>query len=173
MSIHDRVRQEMYEILSNGDYRIRVGEQYLDFADKTARQLFSESIDTFNRYDLSNQPVVDKDGSSYIFMWRGDKIVNTLTALLIRDDFTVEAYAGVICVNKIDSVQVCQFLQKLANQVLPTATELAETVPFKMTEKFDEYLPDDLLNIGYGAQAFDIIGLKKWLEDFKKTDLGL
>ena len=173
MSIHDRVRQEMYEVLSNGDYRIRVGEQHLDFADTTARKLFSESIDTFNRYDLSNQPVVDKDGSSYIFMWRGDKVVNTLTALLMRDDFTVEAYAGVICVNKIDSVQVCQFLQKLANQVLPTATELAETVPFKMTEKFDEYLPDDLLNIGYGSQAFDIIGLKEWLEDFKKTDLGL
>lgn len=168
MSIHDRVRQEMYKILSNGDYRIRVGDQHLDFADAIARQLFSESIDTFNRYDLSNQPVVDKDGNSYIFMWRGDKVVNTLMALLLRHDFTVEAYAGVIRVNKIDSVQVYQFLQKLANQPLPTATDLAETVPHKMTEKFDEYLPDDLLNIGYGAQAFDMGGLKEWLERFEK-----
>jgi len=167
MSIHDRVRREMYEILNNGDYRIAVGEQYLDFADTTARHLFLESIDTFNRYDLSNRPVIDKDGHSYIFMWRGDKIVNTLKMLLIRDDFVVEDYAGVIRIHKVDSTQVSRFLKRLSNQTLPTATELAETVPNKMIEKFDEYLPDDLLNIGYGAQMFDIVGLKEWLEHFK------
>lgn len=167
MSIHDRVRQEMYEILNNGDYHIAVGEQHLDFADTMARHLFLESMDTFNRYDLSNRPVIDKDGHSYIFMWRGDKIVNTLKMLLIQADFIVEAYAGVIRIDKKSSIQVQQCLQKLATQTLPTATELAETVPNKMIEKFDEYLPDDLLNIGYGAQAFDIVGLKDWLEGFK------
>jgi len=173
MSIHDRVRQEMYEILSNGDYRIQVGNHHVDFADETARQLFSESIDTFRRYDLNNQPVIDQDGNSYIFMWRGDKVVNTLVALLIRHDFIVEVYAGVIRVNEVDSIQIHQFLQKLATQPLPSATELAETVPNKLVEKFDEYLPEDLLTIGYGAQAFDIGDLKEWLKGFKKTDLEL
>ena len=42
----------------------------------------------------------------------------------------------------------------------------AKNVPNKMIEKFDEYLPDDLINIGYGAQAFDIEGLKLWLDSF-------
>ncbi|WP_201558616.1 DEAD/DEAH box helicase [Psychrobacter sp. 72-O-c] len=168
MSIHDRVRQEMYEILSNGDYRIQVGNHYVDFADETARQLFSESIDTFRRYDLNNQPVIDQDGNSYIFMWRGDKVVNTLVALLIRHDFIVEVYAGVIRVNEVDSIQIHQFLQKLAAQPLLSAIELAETVPNKLVEKFDEYLPEDLLTIGYGAQAFDIGGLKEWLARFGK-----
>ena len=83
------------------------------------------------------------------------------------DGFFVEAYAGVIRIDKVDSIQVSQCLQKLANQTLPTATELAETVLNKMIEKFDEYLPDDLLNIGYGAQMFDIVGLREWLEHFK------
>ena len=47
---------------------------------------------------------------------------------------------------------------------MPSATELAESVPNKMIEKFDEYLPEDLLNIGYGAKAFDIDGLNDWLQ---------
>ena len=47
---------------------------------------------------------------------------------------------------------------------MPSATELAENVPNKMIEKFDEYLPEDLLNLGYGAKAFDTDGLSDWLQ---------
>ncbi len=164
MSIHDRVRQEMYDILSSGDYRIAVGDNKVDFADKTARELFKESVDTFDRCQLRHRPVIDQDGNTYIFTWRGDKVVNALVALLMQHDFSTEVYAGVICVHKVDSVQVMRFLQALTHKPLPSATELAENVPNKMIEKFDEYLPEDLLNIGYGAKAFDINGLNKWLQ---------
>lgn len=163
MSIHDKVRQEMVSILNNKDYRIQVGTEYIDFADVAAKQLFLDSIDTFNRYDLSNQAIVDKDGNSYIFMWCGDRVVNTLVALLLQHGFTVESYAGVICVLKTGSDQLYQFLQRMTQRPLPSATELAKNVPNKMIEKFDEYLPDELLNIGYGAQVFDIKGLGDWL----------
>ncbi|WP_367104114.1 DEAD/DEAH box helicase [uncultured Psychrobacter sp.] len=163
LSIHDRVRQEMYDILSSGDYRILVGDKKVDFADKTARELFAESLDTFNRCQLRHRPLIDQDGNTYIFMWRGDKVVNTLAALLIQHDFSTESYAGVICVNKTNSVQVVRFLQALTHKPLPSATELAEKVPNKMIEKFDEYLPEDLLNLGYGAKTFDIEGLSEWL----------
>ena len=37
-----------------------------------------------------------------------------------------------------------------------------------MIEKFDEYLPDELLDMGYGAQAFDIEGLDDWLRTLSK-----
>ena len=168
MSIHDRVRREMYDILSRGDYRIAVGDKKVDFADKTARELFKESIETFERCQLRHRPLIDQDGNTYIFMWRGDKVVNTLVALLMQHDYSIESYAGVICVNKVNSIQVLNFLQYLNQQPLPTATELAETVPNKMIEKFDEYLPEDLLTLGYGAQAFDIAGLNKWLQLFFK-----
>lgn len=164
MSIHDRVRQEMYDILSSGDYRISVGDKKVDFADKTARELFAESIDTFDRCQLRHRSLIDQDGNTYIFMWRGDKVVNTLAALLIQHDFYTERYAGVICINKVDSVQVTRFLQTLAHEPMPSATELAENVPNKMIEKFDEYLPENLLNIGYSAKTFDIDGLSEWLQ---------
>jgi len=168
MSIHDKVRQEMIGILNKKDYRIQVGSEYIDFADTVAKQLFLDSIKTFERYDLSHQSLVNKDGSCYIFMWRGDSVVNTLVALLLQHGFTVESYAGVICVLKTSSAQVYAFLQKIAQRPVPTATELAKTVPNKMIEKFDEYLPDELLDMGYGAQAFDIEGLDDWLRTFSK-----
>ncbi len=168
MSIHDRVRQEMYDILSSGDYRISVGNKKVDFADKTARKLFAESLDAFDMSQLRHQPLIDQDGHTYIFMWRGDKVVNTLVALLIKHDFSTERYAGVICVNKVDSVQVIRFLKELASNSMSCATELAENVPNKIIEKFDEYLPEDLLNLGYGAKAFDIDGLNDWLQLFFK-----
>ena len=166
MSIHDRVRQEMYDILSSGDYRIAVGDNKVDFADKTARELFTEGYDTFDRCQLSHRPVIDQDGNTYIFTWRGDKVVNTLAALLMQHGFSNENYAGVICVHKVDSVQIFSFLKALASNPMPNATELAKNVPNKIIEKFDEYLPEELLNIGYGAKAFDIDGLKNWLKLF-------
>jgi len=170
LSIHDRVRQEMYDILISGDYRIAVGDKKVDFADKTARELFAESLDTFDRCQLRHRPLIDQDGNTYIFMWRGDKIVNTLAALLMQHNFSTERYAGVICVNKTDSVQVMKFLQALTHKPLPIATELSENVPNKIIEKFDEYLPEDLLSIGYGAKAFDINGLSDWLQLFAKNE---
>lgn len=168
LSIHDRVRQEMYNILSSGDYRIAVGDKKVDFSDKTARELFAESLDTFDRCQLRHRLLIDQDGNTYIFMWLGDKVVNTLVALLIQHDFSTESYAGVICVNKVDSVQVMRFLQALTHKPLPSETELAENVPNKLIEKFDEYLPEHLLTLGYGAQAFDIGGLNKWLQLYFK-----
>lgn len=164
MSIHDQVRQEMYLILANGDYRIAVGEHKVDFVDETARQLFSESMDTFHRCHLDSQAVIDQDGNTFIFTWLGDKVVNTLVALLLLNDYQAEAYAGVICVHKTNSHTIKQFLQTLVSNPLPSATHLATSVPNKWVEKYDEYLPEDLLTIGYGAGAFDIQKLQEWLK---------
>ena len=84
----------------------------------------------------------------------------------MQHGFSNENYAGVICVHKVDSVQIFSFLKALASNPMPNATELAKNVPNKIIEKFDEYLPEELLNIGYGAKAFDIDGLKNWLKLF-------
>lgn len=141
----------------------------VDFADKTARELFAESLDAFDGCQLRHRPIIDQNGNTYIFMWCGDKVVNALVALLIQQNFSTEVYAGVICVNEVDSEQVIRFLQVLTQKSLP-ATELAENVPNKIMDKFDEYVPDDLLVLGYGTHAFDLIGFSKWLYLFFKNN---
>lgn len=165
MSTHARVRQEMFKILCNGDYRIDVGDKKVDFIDEGARQLFEEGLETFNKYHLHSESITNHNGDTYILSWHSDKVVNTLATLLINQGFQVEVYAGVIGVLKTQSSQVEDVIKSLSTAPLPTAYELAKSVPDRMIEKFDEYLPDELLAVGYGARMFDVEGLREWLDN--------
>jgi ATP-dependent Lhr-like helicase len=166
MSIHDVVRQEMYCMLKEGDYKISIGDQKVDFADTTAKELFHESIVFFNAAGLANKSLLQAGNTIYIFTWLGDKIVNTIVALLIREGYEAGAYAGVIEVEKTSLEDVKATLQALAQAQLPNETMLAEFVLEKQVEKFDEYLPEEVLSIGYGTKTFNTNGAKKWLEKF-------
>ena len=98
-------------------------------------------------------------------------MVNTIVALLIQHGFEAGAYAGVIEVEKASLESVRSTLLKLASMELPTETELAQQVLEKRIEKFDEFLPESTLSIGYGAKAFDMTNTEAWLKKFKtQTD---
>ena len=43
--------------------------------------------------------------------------------------------------------------------------ELASEVPDKEIEKYDGFLPDDLLNEGFGRRAFDIKNALDWTKN--------
>ncbi|MCG9578921.1 DEAD/DEAH box helicase [Vibrio tubiashii] len=163
MTIHDVVRQEMFRILKDGDYRISVGNKKVDFADAIAREQFKESVTFFQRSDLARKPLLKVGNSTYLFTWLGDKVVNTIVALLIMNGYEASAYAGVIEVEKTSVESVKSTLRTLASKKLPSETELAQSVLEKQIDKFDEFLPEDILSIGYGTKAFDINGTKEWL----------
>ncbi|MFH4860704.1 DEAD/DEAH box helicase [Vibrio diabolicus] len=163
MTIHDVVRQEMFRILKDGDYRISVGNKKVDFADAIAREQFKESVTFFQRSDLARKPLLKVGNSTYLFTWLGDKVVNTIVALLIMNGYEASAYAGVIEVEKTSVEGVKSTLRTLASKKLPSETELAQSVLEKQIDKFDEFLPEDTLSIGYGTKAFDINGAKEWL----------
>ncbi|ELJ8515624.1 DEAD/DEAH box helicase [Vibrio cholerae] len=163
MTIHDVVRQEMFRILKDGDYRISVGNKKVDFADAIAREQFKESVTFFQLSDLARKPLLKVGNSTYLFTWLGDKVVNTIVALLIMNGYEASAYAGVIEVEKTSVEGVKSTLRTLASKKLPSETELAQPVLEKQIDKFDEFLPEDILSVGYGTKAFDINGAKEWL----------
>lgn len=169
MAIHDVVRQEMLQILRDGDYRICVGNSKVNFADSNAIELFSESVRFFNDAKLAKEYLLQIGNNTYIFPWLGDKTVNTIVALLIQRGFEAGAFAGVIEVEKAALESVRSVLQQLASETLPTEKELAKEVLEKQIDKFDEFLPNDILSIGYGVKAFDISNTQKWL--FKNCGL--
>tara|TARA_R110002167_G_scaffold362021_1_gene580869 strand:- start:12235 stop:14433 length:2199 start_codon:yes stop_codon:yes gene_type:complete len=165
MSIHNKVRQEMFKILCEGDYRISVGNHKVDFIDGKAKELFDEAVDYFNHANLKQISIIQHGNSTCIFTWMGDKVINTLVALLTQKGFEAGAYAGVIEVEKSDvnSIEVC--LTELSQQSYSSNTELAELVIEKKIEKYDEFLPDELLNVGYGYRAFDIEETLSWIKN--------
>jgi ATP-dependent Lhr-like helicase len=165
MSIHDRVRQEMLRIYCSGDYRIEVGNQKIDFVDKIGSQLFQEGVYFFKEANLENQPIYQSGKHCYIFSWMGDKVVNTLTILLIKSGHVCSNFAGVIEVQNASVDALKDYFMDIIIDGVPDETELAEILSLqqKMIEKYDEYLPEGLLNAGYGRKAFDSKATKEWI----------
>ncbi|ORU93823.1 MAG: DEAD/DEAH box helicase [Cycloclasticus sp. symbiont of Poecilosclerida sp. N] len=165
MSIHDRVRQEMLSIYRAGDYRIEVGNQKTDFVDNTGRQLFQEGVYLFKEACIEEQPVYQSGNNCYVFSWMGDKVVNTLTVLLIRSGFVCSNFAGVIEVQNANADSIKNCLIDIAKDGLPSETELAGIlfIKQKINEKYDEYIPEDLLTEGYGRKAFNSRAAKQWI----------
>ncbi len=165
MSVHDVVRQEMLAIYRENDYRIAVGNQRVDYADAAARNLFAEGRDNFQRFNLQNTHFIGSSQHCYVLPWMGDKVVNTMTALLLRSGFKANSYAGVIEVGDSIVASVQQALKEILLSGLPSEFELAADVPDKYLDKYDEYLPESLLAKGYGAKAFDVEGTRTWLQE--------
>lgn len=165
MSVHDVVRQEMLAIYREHDYRIAVGSQRGDYADSTARNLFAEGCNNFQRYNLQNDHFVASGKDCYVLPWMGDKVVNTIMALIIRCSFKASAFAGVIEVGDANVATVQRGLKEMLISGLPSECELAADVPEKYLDKYDEYLPESLLTKGYGAKAYDIEGARIWLKE--------
>ncbi len=165
MSIHDRVRQEMLNIYRMGDYRIEVELHKVDFVDQIGRQLFQEGIYQFKEANLEKNPIYQNGKHCYIFTWMGDKVVNTLTVLLIRNGFICSNFSGVIEVQDSNADSITNCLIKLASDELPDEAELATalTVQQKAVDKYDEYLPEKLLNECYGRKAFNSRAAKNWI----------
>lgn len=167
MDIHDKVRQEMYSIYCDGDYRITTETGKRGFLDNTADRLFNEGLTLFNGLELNNKPMIQQGLYVYILPWLGDKVVNTLVAILSRIGYQVSAFAGVIEVEKAYVEEVRIALVSLLNKPAPSEEDLCALVKEKELEKYDEYLPKTLLNESYGRRAFDVDGAFRWIEKLK------
>ena len=165
MSVHDVVRQEMLAIYKENDYRIAIGSKRVDYADATARSLFAEGCNNFKRYNLQNSHFISDGQRSYVLPWMGDKVVNTITALLMRSSFKASSFSGVIEIEHASLSSVQHALKEMQLSGLPSASELAADVPEKYLDKYDDYLPESLLTKGYGAKAYDIEGTQIWLQN--------
>ena len=163
MSVHDRVRQEMLRIYLEGDHRIESDGERREFMDVTARKLFSEGLRFFRDMRLEHKRVIGLGKDVCLIPWMGDKIVNTLSVLLTMGGYKADKFAGVVEVEKAESLDVCGHLRSFSKDNRPTNAELAELVENKETQKYDHLLPEELLNEDYGARAFDIDGTIDWI----------
>ena len=163
MTIHDRIRQEMYEIYRSGDYRIVVGETKPEFLDEVGKRLFQEGLKYFRESNLAEDRIVQHGKHVYIILWMGDKVVNTLVAMLNLSGFIAGSFAGIVEIENANIREVRTCLEDIASSPVPSNTILAESVVNKQTEKYDHLLPESLLNLAYGAKAFDSKKTVLWL----------
>ncbi len=171
MSVHDLVRQEMLKVYLRGDYRIEAEGQKIDFMDATARNLFFEGLTSFRDLRLENRRIVSHGQYVYLIPWMGDKIVNTLTMLLVKSGYKANSFRGIIEVDDATHSAVSNCFIDFIEEESESNTELAKMAVNKHTEKYDHLLPEGLLDEGYGAKAFDVSGTKEWLEMANRMNL--
>jgi ATP-dependent Lhr-like helicase len=167
MSVHDVVRQEMFKILSEGDYRIEIdGGKKIDFIDTEAKVLFDEAEKFFTAANLSTKEMIQFNTSTYIIPWLGDRVINTLVVLLIKHGYKVGAYAGVIEVEDTTVDELRILLTGINKTGALCEVELSKYVPERHLDKFDKLLPENLELEGYGRRSFNVSGLQEWLRRF-------
>ncbi|NUT50530.1 MAG: DEAD/DEAH box helicase, partial [Saccharothrix sp.] len=74
--IHDEVRQRMRVWYESDDVP--------GYLDATAQRLLDQGRAAYRRFDLTRNPALAKGDDTVVFPWRGDRILNTLTAWLTR-----------------------------------------------------------------------------------------
>ncbi len=171
MSVHDLVRQEMLELYLEGDYRVEVQGRMVDFMDDTARKLFREGLNAFRDMNLADRRIYCHGSHVYLVPWMGDKIVNTLTILLVRAGLKASSFAGVIEIVDSSHAAVLECLKTTVEDRRANNTDLSQLIEDKRTEKYDHLLPEALLEVGYGAKAFDTDGTIHWLTEANRMNL--
>jgi len=148
--IQDRIRHEMFAVYTERSVPV--------FLDAKAKKLLAEARENFMRFDLAKVRILPQGKTTYLFCWMGDRVMDTLAAMLRSKGMKAANEGIAIVVNNSSPDEVQNCLRALLKEGLPDAYELARSVANKATEKYDLFLTDELLSADYAASKLDAEG---------------
>jgi ATP-dependent Lhr-like helicase len=148
--VHDRVRQQMRDIYRSGDI-----PSYLDAA---ARDLLKEARANFARLGLVESQVIACGGDALLFPWMGSRVMNTIYLQLQRYGRSVTLDGLAISVDDCEPRELYRLLRKVVAEGPADGPSLAADASNKVVEKYDAFLPEELLSLDYASRRLDPIG---------------
>lgn len=145
--VHDRVRQEMFDVYRSGDL-----PPYLD---ETARDLLIEARGNFARLGLGEEWIIEDGKDALLFCWMGDRVLNTVTLQLRAVGLFASHEDLAIIVQNCRGGGLVAALRASVGSAPTDGRQLAGGVLDKLSEKYDQFLPVDLLTADYAARFFD------------------
>ncbi|MCP4146111.1 MAG: DEAD/DEAH box helicase [bacterium] len=158
--VHEKIRREMFKL-----YQSNTIPLYLD---PEAVALFSEGRDNFRRLGLATRSIILFGKNTLLFPWEGDKVMNTLDILLTEKKLKVVHHGFMLEILNMKPDQIVAALEKIAAQDGFDAIELASIVKNKEREKYDRFLPEELLCKEYAARNLDVPGTLKYIARISK-----
>ncbi len=155
-NVHDMIRQKMFSLYCTGEHQITQNGQKKSFIDPEAQELFKGAVQFFHKAELKDKFIFTLGGDVCIAPWLGDKSLNTIIGLLHQKNIKASNFNGVIKIENAKLEDIQSELKKIITQPLPTEEELAGSFPALQIEKFDQYLPENLLNKANGSRFYDI-----------------
>ena len=162
--VHDYVRAEMLKVYQHADI-----PAYLD---AEAANLLTEGRANFARLRLKERRLVQDGSDSYLFLWAGDRVVNTIIAILAATELRATPDGLAISVAKVTPVELAAQIMAILVGGQPDAVELAETVQNKAIEKYDDLVPEPLLSVAYAARNMDVPGAWQSLQEVVDSSTG-
>jgi ATP-dependent Lhr-like helicase len=159
--VHTRVRKQMYATYANTDI-----PKYLD---SEGGELLEEGRTHFDRLGLQDRYIVPQGERTVLFLWAGDRIVDTMHVLLSQKGYKVSKAGMTLEIQNCGPEELFEELQHIVNSDPPKPPQLAESVENKITDKHDRYLSDDLLCANYASKRLDVEGAIIEAENIIKT----
>jgi len=145
--LHDVVVAEMKEV-------------YLEtsippFLDDTAAHLLTEARGEFQRLGLDKTSIIEVDGDTFLFPWAGTVALGTLALALKGSGIDVSTRGIILEANQTAAESIVSVLRGFDGAPAPDAVYLAMTVGNLIREKYDLYLPRQLLAVGYASDRME------------------
>lgn len=150
------VRERMRSALASSESRA--------YLDRTAEYFLRAAQRTFADLGLAQTSLIQYGGDSYLFCWTSDLIRHTLRAMLEATSCQVDLLAVALrCPRMPPSSFAAKLRDALTCDHDPVA--LAFQVRNRETEKYDEYLGDELTAIDYASRMIRIQETKDYVEE--------
>ncbi len=163
--MHGRIREEMYNIY--------VKKQRVHYLDETAHRFLEEGIENFHQLGLTTGRIIADGGNTYIILWCDDRVLHTITALLLAEykqqkaieaahnksetkKRSVSCQRGLIEITNTTTDEARETLKKIFGEPKPTMEELCKNLIDRHFEKYDWALTPELRTLGYAKRTFDI-----------------
>lgn len=145
--VHERVREEMLLVYQEQDEPAFLSPQ--------AKELLREGRASYYRLGLERSCLVSTGHDTLLFCWTGDRVLNTLQAQLVERALQVTRSGLALWVSDADPDELADRLRAIGEGTAANGPVLAQAIENKVHNKYDAFLPKDLLEADYAARAFD------------------
>ncbi len=162
-SVHDRVRREMLCIYQSTEIPA--------FLDATARELLAEGRAAFARYGLGQQRWLQHGDDCLLFLWAGDRVMNTVLLQLVARGLKVTQDGIALTIEDATTAELSIHLKALADQGPAGGETLASVVQNKRSEKYHWCLTEELLSRDYASRWLDVAAAHQVIERLATSPL--
>ncbi len=159
--LDDRLVEEMRKVYRSTDRPV--------FLDAAAWNLLQEGRAAYAALELDRRSIVAHGDDVFIFHWHGTRTAETLRLALAHRGIRTEHDTVGLRAHSTPIAPVTDAVKGL-REALPSATELAANVETLHRQKYDHFIPEDLLRSAFARSRLDIAGLSKTLAMMMTVD---
>ncbi len=142
--VHDEVRRRMLSLYVRDDVPA--------FLNSEASSLLNEGRENFRRMGLGRNRIIRSGDCLLLFPWTGDRAMNRLCAQLRLRGLDVVKDHVVLEVSRCESERLEREIEAISKSEPPDGSTLVTGILNKKRQKYDDFLTEELLDLGYASQ---------------------